>query len=254
MSTVSHRSRYMCVPYRGNAARVGRRPRCRDNPVPSRVHRATSSEHPQPPRSAQPPGPGVRVRLRPPSPQVLLFEHLPEARRSPVGCQELVAGAVAVTPIAVVAEQPSDPRTHVDHLLGRHERAQTAGEVRGRADVHHLVHRALHTAAGDRDLVLAGQVGELRGAGQATIHRPEVRGGVDDLVTRDAGEGAADDGAGDVAAGLMGGEITAPSRAQISGTSSMRVQWSWKFWRSVTSQTSRPKRWLMRPPPPPAPR
>jgi hypothetical protein len=63
---------------------------------------------------------------------------------------------VAVTPIAVVAEQPGDPRTHVDHLLGRHERAQTAGEVRGRADVHHLVHRALHTAVGDRDLVLAG--------------------------------------------------------------------------------------------------
>jgi hypothetical protein len=55
-------------PSRRNAARVaGRRPRCRDSPVPSRVHRATSSEYQQPPRSAQPPGPGVRVRRRPPS-------------------------------------------------------------------------------------------------------------------------------------------------------------------------------------------
>ena len=40
---------------------------------------------------------------------------------------------------------------------------------------------------------------------------------------------------------------TAPNRAQISGTSSILTQWNWKFWRSVTSQTSRPKRWVMRP-------
>ena len=27
----------------------------------------------------------------------------------------------------------------------------------------------------------------------------------------------------------------------------MRIQWSWRFWRSVTSRVSRPKRWLMQP-------
>jgi hypothetical protein len=27
----------------------------------------------------------------------------------------------------------------------------------------------------------------------------------------------------------------------------MRIQWSWRFWRSVTSRASRPKRWLMQP-------
>jgi hypothetical protein len=106
---------------------------------------------------------------------------------------------VAVTPIAVVAEQPGDPRTHVDHLLGRHERAQTAGEVR--AGPMSITSCTVHCTRQPviEILYLRGQVGELRGAGQATIHRPEVRGGVDDLVTRDAGEGAADDGAGDVA-------------------------------------------------------
>jgi hypothetical protein len=40
---------------------------------------------------------------------------------------------------------------------------------------------------------------------------------------------------------------TASSRRQISGTSSMRIQWYWTFCRSVTSATSRPNSVLMPP-------
>ena len=37
---------------------------------------------------------------------------------------------------------------------------------------------------------------------------------------------------------------TASRRSQIAGTSSMRIQWSWMFWRSVMSAVLRAKSWL----------
>src|SRR3954449_7858514 len=73
-------------------------------------------------------------------------------------------------------------------------------------DVIQLVVRAVHPAAADRGLVFARQVGELGGADEALVNRPDLRRCVEHLVGRNAREWAAEDHARSIAARFGGRE------------------------------------------------
>src|SRR4051794_8450931 len=73
-------------------------------------------------------------------------------------------------------------------------------------DVIQLVVRAVHPAATDRGLVFARQVGELGGADEALVDRPDLRRCIEHLVGRNARERAAEDHARSIAARFAGRE------------------------------------------------
>lgn len=126
-----------------------------------------------------------------------------------------------------VAEDLGDALDHREHLLRTHERVEAGGEVRlGREPAAHpqrVAHvagvavadrgephivdlgiAAPEPAAGDRDLVLARQVVELRAA--VSGRRVHERRGVHDLVGVETGQGAPGDVARHVAAGAEAAE------------------------------------------------
>ena len=92
-------------------------------------------------------------------------------------------------------------------------------------------------------IVILNLRGRLRVVGVAVHEAIDVerdRGGVDQLIVRDAGERAAGDGARVVAARALARPADgARARPRSSGTSSMRSQCSWKFWRLVMSIVER---------------
>src|SRR6185437_10508764 len=176
-----------------------------------------------------PAGPGVPLRLRSVRQrrvQVVLLQHLPEPLGAPVGEQELQPRVLAGPAVAVVAEDPGDPGPHLGDPVRLDERAEPLAELRVRgqaaadpqvesgpavrpdhADERHvvdLVVGAVVRAAGDRRLVLAGQVGELGVADVAVAHLAQRRRRVQHLVLRHAGQRAAEDDPRGVAAGLGG--------------------------------------------------
>ncbi len=126
----------------------------------------------------------------------------------------------------MLAEHRGDPGPHLGDPLGLDERAQPLAELRvGRQpaadpevepgpppgsddaderDVVDLVVGAVLRAAGDRRLVLAGQVGERGVADVAVADLAQRRGRVEHLVPGHAGQRAAEDHPRGVAAGLGG--------------------------------------------------
>ena len=166
-----------------------------------------------------------------------LLERAPEALggRAVVEEEELEPRLLAVLAQDVaVAEDLRDPLDHRQHLVRPDERVEPRGQVRpgGEAAAHpereadparvgvahrgerHVVDlgvRAPDAAAGDRDLVLAGQVVELGAAVHHRGGRLDQRRGVEHLVGVEPGERAAGDVAGDVAAGAEGRQ---PARGQ----------------------------------------
>ncbi len=194
--------------------------------------------------------------------QVFLLQHLPELLRAPVGDEELQPGPVPQPAVAVVTEHRRDRRPHLGDLVGLDERAEALGDHRvggqpaahpqvvaglavraGHADERHvvdLVHGALRGAAAHHRLVLAGQVGEGRVA--------HVAGG--DLVdlrasrrsprrrrSRPAGSPAPPGACRRRPPWWTGPPPPGPS--QIAGTSSILIQCSWMFCRSVRSAVPR---------------
>src|SRR2546426_6913931 len=139
-------------------------------------------------------------------------------------------------PYTTLFRSPEDRQ----HLVPAHERIEPRGEARvGRepaADPDHeadlprprvperrepyvvdLRVRAPHSAAGDRDLVLARQVVEGGVAAEHARRRVDERRGVHDLVGVQAGERAAGDVARDVAARPHRGDPGAPERLEDVG-------------------------------------
>jgi hypothetical protein len=195
--------------------------------------------------------------------EVLVLQDLAELLRTPVGHQELQAGLGAHAAVTVVAEDAGDAEPYFGGFLGADEGTEALAEHRvggqraagpevvadaefGVLDAHEgevvdLVHHVLAGVAGDGGLVLARQVGQQRVADEALGQLRDERGGVDDLVLGDAGHRGAEDDAGNVAAGLGGGQANTFQAGQISGMSSTRIQCSWMFWRSVRSAESRAK-------------
>ena len=195
--------------------------------------------------------------------EVFRLEDLPEPLRPPVPDEELQPGPVAAAPVAVVAEQRGDPGPGVGDQVRLDEPAQplpqhaapSTGRRRptGRSrapssgcvhaderDVVDLVQGALVGTAGHRALELAGQVGEVRVADVALDGLLQDGGRVDDLVGRDPASGQPRTTRGTSPHASVLDSPTASSRLQISGTSSIRIQCSWTFCRSVMSATSRP--------------
>ena len=106
-------------------------------------------------------------------------------------------------------------------------------------DVVDLVHDVVAAAAADRGLELARQVGELRRADEPALDLGDRAERVDDLVGRDPGDGAAEHDPRAVTAGLGRVQTDGLERRQIAGTSSIRIQCSWMFCRSVRSAEPR---------------
>ncbi len=140
--------------------------------------------------------------------EILLLQHLAKARHAPVGDEELQPRVIAGATEAVVPEHSGDSGPHLGHLVGFDEDAEPLGEHRvggqpasdpevesGRAvrsddaherDVVDLVVGAVPSAAGDRRLELAWQVGVGRIA-EVGVHDREQRGaGVQHRVFGDA--------------------------------------------------------------------
>ena len=160
--------------------------------------------------------------------EVLVLQHLAELLGAPLGEQELQARLVAQAPVAVVAEDLRDAVPRVGHLVGCDEDAESLAEPRGCGEraadpqvvadaelgvVHgherhvvDLVHDVLAGVPGDRGLELAGEVGQRLVADEAAGDLVDLRGRVDELVGRDAGDRRAEDHAGHVAARLGGAE------------------------------------------------
>ena len=138
--------------------------------------------------------------------------------------EELQPRAAALGAVLVgVAEDRGDLGDHLGRLLGRHEdvdgarEARRAGEPAADADVEAAravlvdrarqgevvdeAARAVLAAAGDRDLVLAREVRVELVVEEVGVDRLGRGVAVEDLVVADPGERAADDVAGDVAAG-----------------------------------------------------
>src|SRR5690606_15984336 len=169
---------------------------------------------------------GVQVDQAPP--EVLVLEHLAELLDAPVLDEELQSGAGPQPPVAVVAEDADDALPHLRHVLQWDPGAETPGQVgvgRQSAADPHVEPRAVlgvhgadegdvvdlrdHVVAGvpaDRRLELARKVRERLVADVPALDRLDGGGAVDDLVGRDAGDGAAQDDAGAVAAGLLRGQ------------------------------------------------
>ena len=195
--------------------------------------------------------------------QVLALQHLPEQLGTPVGDQELQPGAGPQPAVAVVAEDADDAGPHLGHLVERDERAEPLAELRvGRQraadphveagaelgvhdaderDVVDLVRDVVVRGAADRGLELARQVGE-RGVADVPLARSARIAGVPSMISSAAtpatGEPRMTRGVSPQASCVV--RPTASSRRQISGTSSMRIQCSWMFCRSVMSAVPRP--------------
>ena len=151
---------------------------------------------------------------------------------APVGEEESQPGFVAGGAGAVVAEQQDDVVAEVGGLVGRHEQVEgdgggvTAGAhfaadgyvEAGRrdavdfldggreGDVLGIGMDAVFQAAGDADIEFAGQVGVGAVADEHSGELVGDGGGVQEFAGRQAGGGAADDGADVVHAGLEGDE------------------------------------------------
>jgi hypothetical protein len=160
-------------------------------------------------------------------PEVLVLEHLAELRDAPVGDEELQPGLGPQPAVAVVTEDAGDAGPRVRDLVERdpdtellreprvHREAAAdpqveAGAVLGvdGADEGHVVdagHRVVARVTAGRGLELPRQVRELRVADVAPLDLLQRRGGVDDLVGRDAGDRRAEERAGGVAAGFQRG-------------------------------------------------
>ena len=158
--------------------------------------------------------------------EVFGLQHLAELLDAPVGDEELQASPGAQAAVAVVAEDADDALPHLGHLVERHPHAEALGQHRvgrqpaadpeveagtvlgvhctGERDVVDLRHDVVAGVTADRGLELARQVGELLVADELALDRVDRRGGVDDLVGGDAGDGGAEDDAGAVAAGFLG--------------------------------------------------
>jgi len=109
-------------------------------------------------------------------------------------------------------------------------------------DVVDLVLGALLGAAGDRGLELAREVLELRVANEPLVRRQEGGRGVEQFPASTPASGQPIMVRGQSPHASQVVRPTPSIASKIRGTSSMRIQWSWMFWRSVTSATSRPKR------------
>ncbi len=210
---------------------------------------------------ASAPGLGGRRSVDQLPPEVLLLQHLAELLRAPVGHEELQPGAGAQPPVAVVTEDRDDALVDVRDLVQRdpgHRGApdlrvgrQTAADpqVEARAvlgvddadegDVVDLVRHVEQRRSRDRGLELARQVRERRVADDPAVDLVDGRGAVDDLVLGDAGDGRTEDDAGVSPQASVVDSPTASRRFQISGTSSIRIQWYWTFCRSVMSAVPR---------------
>ena len=160
--------------------------------------------------------------------EVLVLQHLPELLGAPLGEQELQARLVAQASIAVIAEDLRDAVPGVGHALGGDEHAEPLAQSRrgGQAPAHpqvvadaelgvvdrdeghvvDLVHHVLARVAGDRGLELARQVRQRGVADEARRDLVDLRGRVDQLIDRDAGDGRAEHDARHVAARLGGAE------------------------------------------------
>ena len=98
--------------------------------------------------------------------------------------------------IGLVDRPPPTQRSKSGTVLGVHRT--------GERDVVDLRHDVVTGVTADRGLELARQVGELAVADELALDRVDRRGGVDDLVGGDAGDGGAEDDAGAVAARFLG--------------------------------------------------
>src|SRR5579871_1431028 len=171
----------------------------------------------------------VDGRLR--GPAQALDEDFAELFRAPVSHQELEAGVVATLAVAVVAEYLGHGAADVRNLLRRDGDIEPLGEVglcaepaahahveaglpsalppaahRRDAQVVDLRLVAVDRAAGDGDLVLAGQIGKVFIAQKIAGDLMNDRTGIVQLIGFEAGDGAAADVAGDVPAGAGGRE------------------------------------------------
>ncbi len=168
-------------------------------------------------------GGGVRDE---PAVEVLVLEHLAELLHAPVGDQELQPSPRSQPAVAVVAEDRDDSLPDVGDLLERDPHAELLREHRvggeaaadpqvearavlgvHRADERHVIGLRAHVVARvprQRGLELAGEVRERLVPDEAALDLLQRGAAVDDLVGGDAGDGGAEEGAGRVAARLLG--------------------------------------------------
>ena len=205
-------------------------------------------------------GPSGSVAL-----QVFLLQHLAELLGAPVGDQELQPGVVARAPVAVVAEDAdttpaqtsatSSGRTNTPEPLGEHRvGGQPAADPQVEARLRRR-RRCTPTKAtsliswltqcwAQPEIEVLNLRGRLENAGSprywSTVSR-RAGPASSDALGRDPFQRAAEHHPRGVAARLGGADSpTASSCSQIVGTSSIRIQCSWTFCRSVMSATSRP--------------
>jgi hypothetical protein len=156
-----------------------------------------------------------------------------------VGNEELESGAIALEAITVVPEELTDGLYHRPDLLCLEEIWKDLREVRRGAEPaadHHAeaallfpVHRAFETedtdvvdvglgamdaAAGDADLVFAGEIREGVVVDHAGIDDAHHFGCVEDFLRINPGHGAADDVARDIAASARRGDADAVHLAE----------------------------------------
>ena len=179
--------------------------------------------------------------------EVLLLQHLAESLRSPVRDEELDPGPVPQPAVAVVPEQPRHSRPYLGDLPFPDERAEAPGRSSGwwtgrrrptgrsrprpspfttPTNAMSLISWMAHCAAQPliEDLNLRGRLENVGITDVLIGDRSDLRRGVDDLVSVDAGQRAAEDHPRRVAAGLRGAGPTDSRASQIAGTFSISIQ------------------------------
>ena len=156
-----------------------------------------------------------------------VLDLLGDALDAPIGDEELEPGAVALEAVTFVAEELTDGLDDGPDLMRLDEEGKRLRKMRGggEAAAHHDAVAGLRPAAqaedadaidvrlgapdaapGDGDFVFAREIREIGVVGHVPVDLEHLLVAIDDLLGIDAGDGAADDVAGIIAAGAAGGD------------------------------------------------